>query len=483
MGEKMNPLNSSFLFRTGALYIRVSTDKQEELSPDAQKRLLLEYARKNKILIKPEYIFIENGISGRAADKRPEFQRMISLAKESPSPFNTILLWKYSRFARNQEESIVYKSLLRRQCNVEVISITEPLIEGPFGSLIERIIEWMDEYYSINLSGETIRGMSEKAIRGGYQSTPPLGYKAIGQGQPFIVDESESKIVSYIFDQYCLHHKSPTTIARQLNDLGMRTKRNGSFEKRNVTYILRNPFYIGTLHWNGITAAGRHKTFISEDLFQKAQKLLDSSYSPVNRHTISTCKHWLSGLVKCSVCGASLSYNACRYPFFNCWKYAKGYHKKTTSISEKNLTKGVLEYFEYLFQGLHVHLHVSFPSNHSALETSFDLVLMELKTLSLREQRIQYAYETGIDSSKEYKEKKNKIAAERSRLEELQKEMKKTVSASKQEETFNKIRTVSDMLKSPDVSQETKGAFIRSVIEEIIYDKESDTLTFYLYSK
>ena len=26
--------------RTGALYIRVSTDKQEELSPDAQRRLL-----------------------------------------------------------------------------------------------------------------------------------------------------------------------------------------------------------------------------------------------------------------------------------------------------------------------------------------------------------------------------------------------------------------------------------------------------------
>ena len=35
-------------FRTGALYIRVSTDKQEELSPDAQKRLLLDYAKNNK---------------------------------------------------------------------------------------------------------------------------------------------------------------------------------------------------------------------------------------------------------------------------------------------------------------------------------------------------------------------------------------------------------------------------------------------------
>ena len=63
----------------------------------------------------------------------------------------------------------------------------EPLIDGPFGSLIERIIEWMDEYYSINLSGEVIRGMTEKALRGGYQATPPLGYKAVGEGKPFVI--------------------------------------------------------------------------------------------------------------------------------------------------------------------------------------------------------------------------------------------------------------------------------------------------------
>ena len=38
------------------------------------------------------------------------------------------------------------------------------------GSLIERIIEWMDEYYSIRLSGEVFRGMKENAARGEYQA-------------------------------------------------------------------------------------------------------------------------------------------------------------------------------------------------------------------------------------------------------------------------------------------------------------------------
>lgn len=57
--------------RTGALYIRVSTDKQEELSPDAQRRLLLEYAAKNNIILSNEYIFEEDGISGRKAAPMP----------------------------------------------------------------------------------------------------------------------------------------------------------------------------------------------------------------------------------------------------------------------------------------------------------------------------------------------------------------------------------------------------------------------------
>ena len=64
--------------KTAALYIRVSTDKQEELSPDSQKRLLLEYAKNHDMIVSQKHIYMENGISGRKADKRPKFQQMIA---------------------------------------------------------------------------------------------------------------------------------------------------------------------------------------------------------------------------------------------------------------------------------------------------------------------------------------------------------------------------------------------------------------------
>lgn len=225
---------------TAAIYIRVSTDKQEELSPDAQKRLILEYAKKNHIVVSEEAVFLEKGgISGKRAQKRPVFQKMIALAKSKEHPFDLILVWKFSRFARNQEESIVYKSMLKKD-KVEVVSVSEPLLEGPFGSLIERIIEWMDEYYSIRLSGEVFRGMSENAIRGNFQASPPFGYRIpYPKAVPVIVEE-QAAVVRMIFQKYGTEGRTIGNIAHDLNQMGVKTAAGNPFEKRAVNYILQN---------------------------------------------------------------------------------------------------------------------------------------------------------------------------------------------------------------------------------------------------
>ena len=126
--------------KTAAAYIRVSDERQDEYSPDSQLKLINDFAKKNGYYVPEEYVFYDDGISAKTAKKRPEFNRMIALAKEKNNPFEAILVWKFSRFARNQEESIVYKNILRKK-GVQVISISEPIIDSPFGELIERIIE------------------------------------------------------------------------------------------------------------------------------------------------------------------------------------------------------------------------------------------------------------------------------------------------------------------------------------------------------
>ena len=107
--------------KVAALYIRVSTEDQTELSPDAQKRLLLDYAQKNDMIVSGDFIFTES-VSGRHAQKRPEFQKMIALAKQPSHPID-VIPWKFSRFAPTIR---IYRiQEYAQKDNVDVISVSE----------------------------------------------------------------------------------------------------------------------------------------------------------------------------------------------------------------------------------------------------------------------------------------------------------------------------------------------------------------------
>ena len=464
--------------RIGALYIRVSTDDQAELSPDAQKRLLLDYAKKNGIIISNDFIFSES-VSGRHVQKRPEFQRMIGIAKQPSHPIDVILVWKYSRFARNQEESIVYKSMLKKD-HVDVISISEPLIDGPFGSLIERIIEWMDEYYSIRLSGEVLRGMKEKALQNGYQSSPCLGYEAVGHGKPYQINEAEYAMVSYIMDLYDNQNMDETAIARKCNDLGYKTKRGNPFERRTIDRILQNPFYCGIVSWNGVEFEGAHEVRISKERFDRRQRLIASRKRPMKARNVSTCKHWLSGLLKCSVCGATLSYTGNgKCPHFQCWKYAKGFHKTSVALSVKKAEEAVISYFDQILSGTDfTYVRKDQPATDETV--AIEQLQKELSKLSTREIRIRDAYESGIDSLEEYKANKERLISNRLQLETGLEKLRKEQEEKEvnKEDVLHEIKSVNDILKNPDVSYEEKGTLIRTIVDQIVYDKESGKMYF-----
>ena len=186
--------------KKGALYIRVSTDDQTEYSPDSQIKLCYKYAKEHDIDICPEYIFKEEGISGTKVDKRESFKRMIAIAKTKPKPFDVILVYSFSRFARNREDSIMYKSLLRKKLGIEVISITQPLSEGKESILMEALYEAMDEYYSVDLAEQSIRGKLEKATRGEHQGNTPYGYNYDKNTKQLYINEEQSKIANDLYN-------------------------------------------------------------------------------------------------------------------------------------------------------------------------------------------------------------------------------------------------------------------------------------------
>lgn len=476
--------------KKGAAYIRVSTDRQEELSPDAQKRLILEYAHKNQILIPPENIYFEQGISGRFVSKRPAFQTMIGRAKSKEHPFDIILVWKFSRFARNQEESIVYKSMLQKD-HVEVVSISEPVIDGPFGSLIERIIEWMDEYYSIRLSGEVHRGMTEKALRGGYQSLPPYGY-IFEKNAPPRINPSQASVIRHIYREY-LSGKSLTNISRDLNSLGICTAKGNSFEPRTVKYILENPFYYGKIRWNytkrggkrkqpdeWIITQGRHEPLISESDWLSVQSLIKKENLSPGPRDITSCRHWLSGILKCSSCGSSLSYNSCG-KYFQCWKYGKGMCSISHSVSAKVIESNVIAGLKASVFSCGLKYQTEVLPSPEFQEEEKEILLEQYKKHLVKERRIQEAYESGIDTLEDYAANKNRLKEEKEILKDKIRSLSSPRNFYRKKGAIHSITSAAELLSDPNTDYEIKGKVLRSVTEKIVYDKVNGNLVFFFY--
>lgn len=473
----------------GAAYVRVSTNDQTELSPDAQLREIKKAAKTDGILIPEEFIFIEEkGVSGRRADNRKQFQKMISIAKTQPSPFQYLYLWKFSRFARNQEESMFYKGVLRKKCGVIIKSVSEPIMEGMFGRLIESIIEWFDEYYSINLSGEVTRGMTEKALREGYQASPCLGYRAVGEGKPFLIEDEEYKIVEYIHRSY--HDGMDlSAIARSTNEQGFLTKRGNRFDRRAIERILKNRFYDGIVTWKDISFHGQHETRQTvTSVFKENQARLQREYRPGNRREVSGCKHWASGLLKCGYCGASLVFNKApdtgRHPsYFQCWRYAKGLHEESCSITARKMEDLILESLRNALSSEDMkYVYVQKPVSQTPGEA--ENIQAALLRISHKKQRIKEAYENGIDTLEEYKAGKKRLEADEEELKNRLKDLKSSSDRNKSPDKnllAVRIQKACDIISNPAMSYEKKGNALRSIVKKIVYDKQDGKLKFFYY--
>ena len=366
--------------RLAAAYVRVSTDDQTELSPDTQVNKIREYAKNHGYYVPDEFIYHDDGISGRSVKKRLGFNQMIASAKEDPRPFDAILVWKFSRFARNREDSIVYKSMLKKR-GIDVISVSEDVGDDKMSILIESLIEAMDEYYSVNLSEEVVRGMTEKVRRGQAVSIPPLGYR-IEKGK-FYIDEKTAPLVRRIFDEY-LHGKPARAIAMGLNRDGYRTRRGNPFENRTVQYILENPVYGGFIRWDidgkgsrgfyrdgkATIVKGEHEPYFDPQTYALIQEHLaeqQKQHQKYMRHSSQTNIFELRGLVRCSACGSTLCM-AANHISLQCHAYSHGKCSVSHCISLSKINEAVIGALKSDLQNSELQIEFTTPNVSGAVD-------------------------------------------------------------------------------------------------------------------
>ena len=136
------------------------------------------------------------------------------------------------------------------------------------------------QYYSDNLSQETLKGLRERARQGLYVGPLPFGYQKGTNGIPEVFAE-EGAIVRRAFEMYASGRYTFQAIATWLNTTSFKPRvhrrdrkgREHLWSKDTVKDMVQNPFYIGVVKYRGELMPGKHRVLVGHELFNHAQQV------------------------------------------------------------------------------------------------------------------------------------------------------------------------------------------------------------------
>lgn len=346
--------------KRAAVYIRYSSENQRDgYSVEYQLDECQKYIDDNGLVFMKAYI--DEAVSGKSANNRTAFFEMLADVKNGL--YDCVVVYKYSRFARNLVEATLYRQQIEK-AGAQLISAMERIDDTtPEGRMMRNIIMVMDEYYSDNLatfvqSAQYLAAKNGKVMGGG----APLGLKHNDRGTYDIV-ESEAEIVRLIFSMFA-DGVSQADILRSLDELGYLTRDGIPFKSSTFRGILRNPKYIGRyeLEIKGYEKVVNEDAFdaiIDKQTWQRVQmRLADKAAKKEPRPRLKKRSYPLTGKTFCGCCkspfigSAKGSINKGKRTEYN-YYVCKGKDDKRV-CDNKNIRKEMLE--DYVFSQIREHI-------------------------------------------------------------------------------------------------------------------------------
>ena len=243
--------------RSAAVYARISTEKQNPLSPDDQIRKCREYARAHGLQVLDAHIYRDEGLSGAGAD-RPDLARLLDAALSAARPFDAILVDDTSRLSRSTQDALSIFARLNF-AGVQLVAVSQGIDSAEDqAEVLVTVHGLVDSLYVRELAKKTHRGLESKMLRGLHAGGRCYGYsnEKTEAGVRLAINEAEAATVRRIFELSTNGH-SLRNIARTLNGQGVPAPRprrgrqaGGGWCPTAIREMLRNERYVGRVVWN-----------------------------------------------------------------------------------------------------------------------------------------------------------------------------------------------------------------------------------------
>lgn len=347
------------------LYARVSTRDQartgggeEGYSIPYQREACRAKAEQLGAIVVDEYV--DAGESAKSAD-RPELQRLLREIKKRRVRY--LIVHKIDRLARNREDDMAIRLSLAR-AGVELVSCTENLTNNAHGRFMHNIMADMAEFYRDNLGEEVMKGLTRKAREGGTPFRAPLGYlntHDLVEGvtvSRVVLDPERAPLVRWCLSEYATGQWVVSDLVLAAWDRGLTTKPTRVRPARPISLstmhnILRNPYYMGIVAYNGGYYEGKHPALVEPETWLRVQDNLTAHNHAGEKDRKHP--HYLRGSIFCGGCGGRLVYSRNRgngglYEYFFCVKKkTKQNNCPRGGIRLATIEDGIARFYE-LFQ-------------------------------------------------------------------------------------------------------------------------------------
>lgn len=292
---------------------------------ERQKQILLDFAKRNNIPVSKIY---KEVVSGESIDARPEMQKLLDDVENGL--WDGVLVVEVERLARGDtiDQGIVSRAFKRHNTKI----ITPIKTYDPANELDEEYFEFglfMSRREYKTITRRIQRGREQSAKEGKFlSSVPPYGYDKVkitnAKGYTLAPNKDEEHVVKLIFEMYNAG-SGMTTIANELDRMGIKPRYRDYWSKSTISDILKNPVYMGKLRWSYrketkdkdnhkhrtvnndcIYVDGLHPAIISEEDFNRAQKTRTNNTHKNTKKNLSL-QNPLSGVVYCKKCGSQMT--------------------------------------------------------------------------------------------------------------------------------------------------------------------------------
>ena len=501
------------------IYLRKSrADAEAEMAGEGEtlarhEKTLLALAKKMKLSITKIYKEI---LSGETIAGRPVMQQLLQDVESGI--WEGVLVMEVERLGRGDtmDQGIILNAFKYSQTKI----ITPVKTYDPNNEFDEEYFEFSQfmsrrEYKTILRRMQ--RGREASAKEGKYAgSIAPFGYRRAKlqneKGYSLEVEPEEAAAVKLAYELYVYGDPQPdgsfadigrATIAKRLDQMGIKNRKGGAWATASVTRMLQNPVYIGKIHWNRrpgkkssengkikvsrplaedyILSDGLHEPIISEDLWNLAQDKMKRHSRPtgINGKT----QNPLAGLVRCSYCGNTMQrrpyLKTGQAPSLICVTHFCPQVSSALHIVEEKIINGLAQWLQQ---------HEATWEEETAQTDSFSGKLFALQGLIEEQEKemdgLQKQYENTFDllekgiytaeifasRNKILNEKISEIAAS---IKETKEEYQKLQQAKENQiSLLPKIRTILETYETLSPAEQNK--LLKEVLDHVEYHKDNN---------